>query len=225
MASKYFSLFSLAFIVLLSLLFAHSISASDHTNKKNSSVEFLKHLQGCHKGDKVKGIFQLKKYLEQFGYLNYKIAKSRTHENDDDFDDLLESAVKTYQLNFHVQPSGVLDRKTLSRMAKPRCGIADIVNGTNLMQSTVKSHHHNGPYHFSFFPGRQRWPPARTQLTFAFLPGTRTDAMEPVAKAFQTWQANTHFRFSRVQDSRNARSVFLDVIMEMGPHSMGLVES
>ncbi|KAK3211359.1 hypothetical protein Dsin_016065 [Dipteronia sinensis] len=143
MASKYFSLFSLALIVLLSLLFAHSISASDHTNKKNSSVEFLKQLQGCHKGDKVKGILQLKKYLKQFGYLNYKNSNNRKHENDDDFDDLLESAVKTYQLNFHVQSTGVLDRKTLSKMAKPRCGVADIVNGTNWMKSREKSHHHN----------------------------------------------------------------------------------
>ncbi|TXG64629.1 hypothetical protein EZV62_011623 [Acer yangbiense] len=213
MAFKSFSLSSaLALLVLLSLLSAHSVSLADTNNEKKSPVEFLKHLQGCHKGDKVKGILQLKKYLHRFGYLDYKNSKNRTHENDDDFDELLESAVKTYQLNFHVNSTGVLDRKTLSKMAMPRCGNADIVNGTNYMKSGEKSHHHHhgsgSPYHtvahFSFFPRRQRWPSSLTHLTYSFLPGTRGEAMEPVAKAFRTWQGNTHFTFSRVADSTNA---------------------
>ena len=37
-----------------------------------------------------------------------------------------------------------------------------------------------------------------------FHTGTRSDAINPVAKAFQTWQGNTHFRFTRVQDSSNS---------------------
>ncbi|KAK1563453.1 hypothetical protein Q3G72_027777 [Acer saccharum] len=119
MAFKSFSLLSLALLVLLSLLSAHSVSSADSTKKK-SPVEFLKHLQGCHKGDKVKGVLQLKKYLHKFGYLDYKNSKNRTHENDDHFDELLESAIKTYQLNFNVNSTGVLDRKTLSKMAMPR---------------------------------------------------------------------------------------------------------
>ncbi|TXG66597.1 hypothetical protein EZV62_007872 [Acer yangbiense] len=189
MASRYFSLLSLALLVLLSVSSANA--------KKKSPVEFLKHVQGCHKGDKVEGILQLKKYLQQFGYLDYK---NRTHANDDDFDELLESAVKTYQLNFHVKPTGVLDRKTLSKMAMPRCGVADIVNGTNLMRS---HHHHHGSgfhavAHYSFFSGN-----------------TRSDAMEPVARAFQTWQANTHFSFSRVEDSGNAH---ITIGFESGDH-------
>ncbi|KAI9185277.1 hypothetical protein LWI28_005807 [Acer negundo] len=64
---------------------------------------------------------QLKKYLHKFGYLDYKNSKNRTHENDDHFDELLESAIKTYQHNFNVYSTGVLDRKTLSKMAMP-CG-------------------------------------------------------------------------------------------------------
>ncbi|TXG59172.1 hypothetical protein EZV62_017001 [Acer yangbiense] len=211
MAFKSFSLLSLALLVLLSLLSAHSVSSADSTKKK-SPVEFLKHLQGCHKGDKVKGVLQLKKYLHKFGYLDYKNSKNRTHENDDHFDELLESAIKTYQLNFNVNSTGVLDRKTLSKMAMPRCGVADIVNGTNYMISSEKDHHHHhGPgspfhtvAHYSFFPSRPRWPSSLTQLTYAFLPGTRGDAMEPVARAFRTWQGNTHFTFSRVEDSTNA---------------------
>ncbi|KAH7554679.1 hypothetical protein JRO89_XS12G0256600 [Xanthoceras sorbifolium] len=192
MASKYFSLF---FLALLSLLFAHSVSGADH--KKKSPVEFLKHLQGRHKGDKVKGVLELKKYLEKFGYLEYKNAKNRTHENDDDFDDLLESAVKTYQLNFHVKPSGVLDRKTLSKMAMPRCGVADIVNSTKLDEEN---------------------PPPPAWLWQPFPHRTRDDAMGPVARAFQTWQANTRFKFSRVEDSTNAN---LKIGFASGDHGDG----
>ena len=177
MVSKYFCLFSLALLVLLSLLSTQSVSAGI---KEKSPVEFLKPLQGCHKGDKVKGILQLKKYLEQFGYLDYKKSENRQHENDDDFDELLESAIKTYQLNFHENSTGVLDKKTLSKMAMPRCGVADIINGTNfMMRSAEKNHHHsNGSghplhtiAHYSFFPGRQRWPLRQTHLTYAFLSG------------------------------------------------------
>ncbi|XWS44227.1 hypothetical protein CRYUN_Cryun15aG0026200 [Craigia yunnanensis] len=37
-------------------------------------------------------------------------------------------------------------------------------------------------------------PASQSHLNYAFLPGTRVDAMSPVANAFQTWAANTHFR-------------------------------
>ncbi|KAL5805494.1 hypothetical protein ACOSQ4_028229 [Xanthoceras sorbifolium] len=179
------------------------------------------HLQGCHKGDKVGA--------EKFSYLDYKNDKNRSHENDDDFDDLLESAVKTYQLNFHVKSSGVLDRKTLTKMAIPRCGVADIVNGTNWMMKTDHHHHYGSgsPFHavahYSFFQGSPRWPAAQTHLTYAFLPATRDDAMGPVARAFKTWQVNTHFRFSRVEDSTtaNIKIGFANDLATVALHEIG----
>jgi len=65
MAFKAFSLLSLTplllVLVLLPLL-SHATSPKSH-DKKSSPFEFLKHLQGCHKGDKIKGIHDLKKYL------------------------------------------------------------------------------------------------------------------------------------------------------------------
>ncbi|KAM1544448.1 hypothetical protein ACFX10_044905 [Malus domestica] len=73
--------------------------------QKPSPFEFLNHLKGCHKGDKVQGIQYLKKYLEKFGYLN-------GHSDSDDFDDILESAIKTYQVNYHLKATGTLDAKT-----------------------------------------------------------------------------------------------------------------
>ncbi|KAK9194712.1 hypothetical protein WN944_005419 [Citrus x changshan-huyou] len=43
---------------------------------------FMKQMKGCHKGDEVKGIHELK-------YENSKGNNQSTHANDDDFDELL----------------------------------------------------------------------------------------------------------------------------------------
>ena len=98
MAYKAFSPFSFNLLLLLLLLllplYSHATSRNPH-DKKLSSVEYLKHLQGSHKGDKVKGIHNLKAYLENFGYLSYNHSKNQTHTYDDDFDEHLEFAIKT----------------------------------------------------------------------------------------------------------------------------------
>ncbi|KAJ0100152.1 hypothetical protein Patl1_21992 [Pistacia atlantica] len=47
-----------------------------------------------------------KKILLGLSYTNQK------HANDDDFEELLESAIKTYQLNYHLKKTRVLDPKT-----------------------------------------------------------------------------------------------------------------
>jgi len=210
MAIKPFSLLSLTpFLVLVLLpLLSHATSPKSH-DKKSSPFEFLKHLQGCHKGDKIKGIHDLKKYLEKFGYLSYSHSKNNTHANDDDFDELLESAIKTYQLNYHLNASGTLDDKTVSKMMMPRCGVADIVNGTNWMRPGKKGHHngHGSLHtvsHYSFFPSSPKWPSSKYHLTYGFLSGTPTAAMNPVAQAFQTWASRTHFSFSQAQGVSNA---------------------
>lgn len=68
---------------------------------KSSLFEFLKCLRGSHKGDHALGIDHLKEYPEKFGYLDHN---SKTKE-DDDFEDRLESAIKLYQLNYHLNVS------------------------------------------------------------------------------------------------------------------------
>lgn len=226
MASKALPIFSFSIliVILLSLFSHYSVSAHDDTQKKSSPFKFIEHLKGCHKGDKVKGIHELKKYMEKFGYLNYENSNNQTHANDDDFDELLESAIKTYQLNYHLKSTGVLDANTVAKMRTPRCGVADIVNGTTRMRSGTKRQHHNNHNHFhtvshySFFRGRPRWPASKFSLTYAFLPGTRGDAINPVARAFQTWAANTQFQFSQTQDYRNAD---IKISFESGDHGDG----
>uniref|UniRef100_A0A2N9HJH2 Peptidase metallopeptidase domain-containing protein n=1 Tax=Fagus sylvatica TaxID=28930 RepID=A0A2N9HJH2_FAGSY len=126
MASKAFS--SLLLFTIL-LPFLSQGTSRNPNDKKASPFDFLKHLQGCHKGDNVTGIYELKDYLKKFGYLNYSHAKNQTHANVDDFDELLESAIKTYQQNYHLKTTGTLDAKTVSNMMIPRCGVADIING------------------------------------------------------------------------------------------------
>ncbi|XVE83886.1 hypothetical protein DITRI_Ditri16bG0124200 [Diplodiscus trichospermus] len=89
------------------------------------------------------------------------------------------------------------------------------------MRPGKKKHHPGGSKsihevsHFSFFPQSPKWPDSQSNLTYAFLPGTRADAMNPVANAFQTWASNTHFRFSRIENHRDAD---LTISFESGDH-------
>ncbi|ONI19407.1 hypothetical protein PRUPE_3G277800, partial [Prunus persica] len=156
---------------------------------------------GCHKGDKVQGIQDLKKYLEKFGYLN-------VHTNNDDyFDDELESAIKTYQINYHLKVTGTLDAKTVKKMEMPRCGVPDIINGTTSMRSGKKRGGHGSIHtvgHYAFFQGNPKWPANKYHLTYGFLQGTPSEAVGAVARAFATWQGNTHFTFSQAQSIESA---------------------
>ncbi|KAI8541553.1 hypothetical protein RHMOL_Rhmol08G0070900 [Rhododendron molle] len=114
-------------------------------------MTILKDLEGCHKGEQVEGLQQLKAHLEKFGYLNYNHSQNQSHPNDDDFDDLLEAAVKTYQLNYHLKAAGTLDAKTVSNMMASvwKCQCADIINCTKWMRGGKKrpNHGHNAQRH------------------------------------------------------------------------------
>ena len=196
-SSKLF--FPLSFMLIIqSILSSRSISALLLDPNKSSPVEFLRHLQGCHKGDKVEGVRELKHYLEHYGYLNYNQSAHPTiHANDDDFDDLLENAVKTYQLNYHLNPTGSLDSKTVNMMTKSRCGVADFINGTTRMRSGKRETRHSSNLHtvahYAFFRGNPRWPSSKYHLTYGFLPQTRSDAINPVSRAFATWGRSDGF--------------------------------
>ncbi|KAK4488477.1 hypothetical protein RD792_004241 [Penstemon davidsonii] len=203
MASKgTFHLSSCIFLLFL-FMFATIQAKRDIPKPKISSpFEFLKQLKGCHKGNKTEGIHLLKNYLQEFGYLNL----NHTNSKDDDFDDTVESALKTYQHNYHIKPTGTLDDETVSKMITPRCGVADIINGTNYMQTSNNKHDSGSNTihtvaHFSFFPGNLRWPASQTHLTYAFSSNTPSGAMGPVASAFQKWASATHFAFSQVQQN------------------------
>ncbi|CAB4294333.1 unnamed protein product [Prunus armeniaca] len=221
------SLFTFTFLLNLLSLLSYAASSLEPHNKNSSAFEFLDHLKGVHKGDHIPGIHDLKLYLENFGYLSYAHAKHNPHADDDDFDDFLELAVKTYQLNYHLKTTGILDTKTVSKMMMPRCGVADIINGATSTQSGKKKHRgHNhdhdsnvyGVSHYSFFKGKLKWPRSKHHLTYAFLPTTPTEAMGPISRAFRTWATNTHFRFSR---SQNYKRADIKISFEYGDHGDG----
>lgn len=166
MALNHFSLCSLFLFILLSFLY-NSIFAN---TQQKSSIEFLKNIKGGKKGNNIKGIGKLKQYLQYLGYLP---SKNSTQQNEDYFDESLESALKIYQLNFNVNASGVLDEPTVSKIAMPRCGVPDIINGTNMMVSknlNFRSHLHMVS-HYSYYGRNIKWPPSKYNLIFAFNKG------------------------------------------------------
>ncbi|KAL2546960.1 matrix metalloproteinase [Forsythia ovata] len=156
-------------------------------------------LLGCHNGQKVDGLTKLKKYLQYFGYLNFSYSNFS-----DDFDDYLESAIKTYQLNFNLNPTGELDEQTLKHIVQPRCGNADIVNGTSTMNSgkQPRTYSSNSTIHtvahYEFFPGKPRWPESKTELTYAFLPENQLseNVKSLFGRAFERWSEVTPLTFT-----------------------------
>ena len=237
--------------------FAHEDHHHDHHKLPTSSSHdsppfgFLKHLEGSKKGDKTQGIHDLKKYLQHFGYLNPTKTQTQTHSldshsdningfvsgnNDDDFDDALETAIKTYQINYNLEPTGTLDSKTLANMAMPRCAVADYVNGETRMRSNhkktsgktnnlhrkllggVKSRSFETVSRYAFFSGKPKWPSTKYSLTYGFPKGMQSDAADAVGRAFQTWASHTHFKFTRAQAGAKAD---IRVSFEHGDHGDG----
>lgn len=170
-----------------------------------------------------------KQYLQKFGYLN---SKKQITKNDYEFDESLESALKTYQLNFHLKLNGMLDGPTLPNMAIPRCGVSDIINGINTMKPRNPNSTHQHLHMISGYvvnPNRLKWPSTKYNLTFVFIQRNHSyyfehvflillslnhwygalyfnfsgdqpkAAIYQVARAFNTWQLHTQFKFTRVQ--------------------------
>ncbi|GLT40048.1 hypothetical protein SLA2020_142060 [Shorea laevis] len=149
---------------------------------------------GCHSGEKVNGLFKLKKYFCRFGYIP-DVGSNFT----DDFDNALEAALRTYQKNFNLNVTGQLDDQTLQQIMRPRCGNADIVNGTTSMNSgKMSSARLHTTAHYSFFPGTPRWPDGKRDLTYAFFDNLAADVKSVFSRAFNRWAAVTPLTFTLV---------------------------
>ncbi|KAJ0483571.1 putative matrilysin [Helianthus annuus] len=180
-----------------------------NNSTSQSPFAFIKNIQGCRKGEKVKGLRDLKLYLSHFGYLNYQNNPNVT-DKEDSFDEELEAAIKAYQVYFHLNATGTLDAPTVSTMAMPRCGFPD-----------KKAHQHGNKTlhtvsHYQFFPGRPKWPKGKRHLTYAFGSLFPTRFMPPVAQAFRKWAtASQYFTFSRASTYQGAD---LKIIFARGAH-------
>ncbi|CAN6568476.1 unnamed protein product [Malus baccata var. baccata] len=209
MASKTASICVVFCLLIFVLLSQRTLAKpTDPHGHQHDSFKFIQHLEGCHKGQNVSGLQELKKYFTKFGYLNYDHSK---HANDDEFDDLLESAIKSYQKSFHLNVTGSLDTTTVKRMMVPRCGVPDVVNGT---RKGTKNHNRklksiHGVSHYEFFPGPLRWPPTKTHLRYRFassasqVPGTE-NVRSICAQAFERWAQVTSFTFEEVPATSSA---------------------
>ncbi|XP_019185244.1 PREDICTED: metalloendoproteinase 5-MMP-like [Ipomoea nil] len=183
MAPKVSPLLLYAFLFLS--LFFSQISSSP------SAFDFINQLQGSKKGDRVKGLYNLKKYLKTFGYIN-DLSYNSSSWDADYFSDQLESAIRTYQTRRHLNSTGILDADTVRQMTKPRCGVADIINGRPGGPSEVVPN-------YRFYPGEPKWPNQKSQLTFGFAPGTPAKFFIPVYTALRDWHNVGHFSFQRTQ--------------------------
>lgn len=210
MSSKVSHLLSCVFFLLVLLL-------PQAESKSPAIFEFFRHLQGCRKGDNVKGLNQLKKYLKRFGYINDPLNINSEDEGDDGFDDFLESAIKAYQANHRLDPTGVLDAATVSLMATPRCGVADIVNGQNLMQRRRRLGSFHAVSRYAFFDFEPKWPDEMSHLTYGFAPGTPAQFIGAVEMAFAEWAAKSHFSFSET----DYESANLQIALFVGEHGDG----
>ncbi|XP_062087118.1 metalloendoproteinase 5-MMP-like [Humulus lupulus] len=202
------------------LLLIVTLSSIDPTESKQPAFKFMNQLQGCHKGQKVSGIHQLKQYLERFGYLS---NASYNHPNQYDlFDDVLESAVKSYQQFYHLQVTGTLNSETMKLMTMPRCGVPDIVK-----ENHPHSHyHHNRKLihavsRYAFFNGNPRW--AKSMLTYTFFSSVSVPAAQSLssacARAFQKWANVSNFTFQEVAQSSKADIV---IGFHVGDHGDGI---
>ncbi|KAG6423251.1 hypothetical protein SASPL_113640 [Salvia splendens] len=75
--------------------------------------------------------FDSKSFLQSYGYLEYARLNLEIGASEEQ---ILELAIKTYQENFGISPTGKLDDETLSLMKMPRCGNPDIYGGVNTMK-------------------------------------------------------------------------------------------
>ncbi|XP_020217956.1 metalloendoproteinase 2-MMP isoform X1 [Cajanus cajan] len=160
---------------------------------------------GCQRGKTYDGLSNLKNYFHYFGYIAHAPPSNFT----DDFDDALESAIREYQKNFNLNVTGELDDATMKQIVLPRCGVADIINGTSTMNSgksksnTTKFH---TVAHYSFFEGKPRWPEGTEELTYAFDPnnGLSETVKSVFASAFGRWSEVTTISFSETASYESA---------------------
>ncbi|WVZ14331.1 hypothetical protein V8G54_011897 [Vigna mungo] len=163
---------------------SRTIEFSEHSFTKT-----LRNLRGIKKGQRMRGMIELKSYLNKFGYLN-----NYSHTNH--FDQNVEVALKEYQVFHHLRATGHMDAETLRKMSLPRCGVPDVVTPhDNLKGLTILAN-------YSFFRGSPRWEESKRALTYRFVSSTNVLRMDlvrfAVNNAFQSWSRVSDFTFTEI---------------------------
>ncbi|GKV48712.1 hypothetical protein SLEP1_g55516 [Rubroshorea leprosula] len=205
MACKLF-LFLGAFLLVL----LHPFEVASRTLKpKESQFSQLLHsleaegCQACHKGANIKGLGQVKQYLNKYGY--YPEGVELTEE----FDDQMETALKKYQEYSHLKVTGTLDSSTVKEMMIPRCGFPDIIHN----KGTGRKHGHKSRFHLVAhyaFTGT-KWSASKTHLVYTFNSSVQVVDVQTLravcSKAFERWKAVSQFTFEEAQPGRTPNIV------------------
>ncbi|KAF3773975.1 Matrix metalloproteinase-21 [Nymphaea thermarum] len=213
--------FIVAILVLVCLHGASCRMLAADAGKESNGRADLRQLIGCRRGQNQAGLASLKRYLNHFGYLDSEGAD----EFSDEFNEDLEAALRTYQLNFNLNTSGVLDEPTVQKLIQPRCGVSDIVNGTNLMKS---GRHRYIPgvghfvMHYTFFDNMPRWPDSQRNLKYTFSTNNQQYGAEQLRSVFSAvfakWAAVSPFQFAEASEGELAD---LDLAFYSGDHGDG----
>ena len=175
-------LISEVFFLLLLLLLVVQALVVKSESQFSKSLQFL---HGAQKGYKFKGLNQVKQYFKAFGYYPNGINLT------DEFDDSLESALKTYQKLYRLEITGRISSDTIKEMLIPRCGVQDIFNDSN---DHVKF---DMVANYTFFNGMPRWN--KRQLTYTFRSSAQVISVQQlrpiIARAFQKWATVSGFTF------------------------------
>ncbi|CAM8878469.1 unnamed protein product [Rhodiola kirilowii] len=189
-----------------------SIPPSLLPNITNTTWNAFKQFSGVKPGQRFDGLSNLKKYFNNFGYFNSTSTTNNSFNFTDDFDDMLEAALKTYQRNFNLNVTGELDDATLTKIVMPRCGNADVINGTNSMNKRVTTGSGGGSSslhttsHYTFFQNTPRWPANRRDLTYAFLASNNLSdvAKRVFTRAFDRWAEVIPMTFGQTSNYQQA---------------------
>ncbi|KAG5052645.1 hypothetical protein AAZX31_02G201500 [Glycine max] len=153
-----------------------------------------------HPGQNYKGLSNVKNYFHHLGYI------PNAPHFDDNFDDTLVSAIKTYQKNYNLNVTGKFDINTLKQIMTPRCGVPDIIINTNKTTSFGMISD------YTFFKDMPRWQAGTTQLTYAFSPEPRLDDTfkSAIARAFSKWTpvVNIAFQETTSYETANIKILF-----------------
>ncbi|KAJ9135238.1 hypothetical protein P3X46_032446 [Hevea brasiliensis] len=200
--------FSHLLATFLLLLFSIQLFIAQSEGHEGKTLKFLQSLKEVQKGQNVVGLNEVKKHLRKFGYY----PSDDTNNLNDDFDNLLESALKTYQKFYKLKVTGSLDSATIKNMMIPRCGVPDVTNLTSLSKPTSKSHHKSKMFHmvshYDFPKGMPRWPSSKYKLTYTFRSGAQNpneaDMRSACSRAFQRWASVSQFTFQEAPTGSKA---------------------
>lgn len=144
-------------------------------------------------------IASARKYLKAFGYLqdNNKTNLNNTRDmimkvdDNDSFDEDLESSIKNFQQYYQLKISGKLDSETTKLMSSPRCGVPDNIKVTSSSR-------------FAFINGKPQWPTSKRHLTYAFHSSVEVLPLEILRRvfkeAFKQWTCASPFTFSEARN-------------------------